>query len=334
MFPSFPSTFRPGVVVLILLVLLPTMAVADSEVRRFKFVYESRIGPVASGRGPVHVWIPLPRDDDAQQVVKLDVDANIDGVIEAGDEHGNRWWHGSLEVSNGEPIWVRLEAIIERRPLADASGPGAPAAPAPDPASLQRYLEANERVLVGHEILDPILAEIREKAGSQQPDRMARAIYDWVVDNVEYKKVGSGWGNGDTFWACNERYGNCTDFHALLISLARTEGIPARFEMGFPIPDGKNAGKIEGYHCWVELYLPDVGWMPVDASEAFKHPEKREMLYGGRPTDRIHFTTGRDLRLGPDHEDKALNYFVYPYVEVDRQADAVPVEKSFSYEDG
>ena len=37
-----------------------------------------------------------------------------------------------------------------------------------------------------------------------------QAIYDWVVDNVEYKKVGSGWGNGDTFWACSERYGNCT----------------------------------------------------------------------------------------------------------------------------
>ena len=314
-----------------LLVLLPTLAVADSEGRRFKFVYEARIGPVAAGLGPVHVWIPVPRDDDVQKVVKLAVDASIDGAIEGGDEHGNRWWHGSLDVSNGAPIWIRLEATIERRPLAVGSGSRDRAA---DKASLQRYLEANERVVVGHEILDPILAEIRVMAGSQQPERIARAIYDWVVDNVEYKKVGSGWGNGDTFWACNERYGNCTDFHALLISLARTEGIPARFEMGFPIPDNKNAGKIEGYHCWVELYLPGLGWFPVDASEAFKHPEKREMLYGGQLADRIHFTTGRDLRLGPDHEGQKLNYFVYPYVEVDHRADGVPVEKFFSYQDG
>ncbi len=330
MLPSFPLSPRLGRILLILLVLLPTLAVADSEGRRFKFVYEARIGPVAAGLGPVHVWIPVPRDDAAQKVVKLDVDASIDGVIEAGDEHGNRWWHGSLDVSNGEPIWVRLEATIERRSLAVGSGSRDRAA---DKALLQRYLEANERVVVGHEILDPILAEIRVMAGSQAPERIARAIYDWVVDNVEYKKVGSGWGNGDTFWACNERYGNCTDFHALLISLARTEGIPARFEMGFPIPDNKNAGKIEGYHCWVELYLPGLGWFPVDASEAFKHPEKREVLYGGQPADRIHFTTGRDLRLGPDHEGKKLNYFVYPYVEVDRRADGVPVEKFFSYED-
>ena len=28
-------------------------------------------------------------------------------------------------------------------------------------------------------------------------------------------------------------------------------------------------------------------------------------------------STGRDLRLGSEHQDSALNYFVYPYIEVD-----------------
>ena len=122
------------------------------------------------------------------------------------------------------------------------------------------------------------------------------------IDNVEYKKVGTGWGNGDTFWACNERYGNCTDFHALFISLARSEGIPARFEIGFPVPESRDEGKIAGYHCWVQFYLPEVGWFPIDASEAFKHPERREFFYGSPSRDRIHMTTGRDLELGEGHE--------------------------------
>jgi transglutaminase-like putative cysteine protease len=86
----------------------------------------------------------------------------------------------------------------------------------------------------------------RPRYGGGSPAERARAIYDWVVENVEYKKVGTGWGNGDTFWACSERYGNCTDFHALFISLARTEGIPARFEMGFPVPDSRPSGEIGG----------------------------------------------------------------------------------------
>ena len=84
-------------------------------------------------------------------------------------------------------------------------------------------LGPNRRVVVDHPMLDPIRAEIRSAVGAGDKAATARGIYDWVVDNVEYKKVGRGWGNGDTFRACNERYGNCTDFHALFISLARTE---------------------------------------------------------------------------------------------------------------
>ncbi len=149
--------------------------------------------------------------------------------------------------------------------------------------------------MVDHPILQPMLTEIRQLAGLGASDKKARAIYDWVVEHMEYKKVGSGWGNGDTFWACSQRYGNCTDFHALVISLARTEGIPARFEIGFPVP------------------------------------EDRELFYGTQPADRIHFTTGRDLTLGPDHRGPPLNFFIYPRVEIDGQPQEAPIETRFRY---
>ena len=184
---------------------------------------------------------------------------------------------------------------------------------------------------VGQEILQPILEEIHASRENDSPAATARAIYDWVVDNVEYKKVGSGWGNGDTYWACSERYGNCTDFHALFISLARSEGIPARFEIGFPVPLDRPAGTIGGYHCWVQFYLPDQGWVPIDASEAAKHPEQRELLFGTHPADRIHFTTGRDLVFTPGSAAMPLNYFIYPYVEVGGKPWRVDLETSFSY---
>ncbi|MEE8093041.1 MAG: transglutaminase-like domain-containing protein, partial [Gammaproteobacteria bacterium] len=143
----------------------------------------------------------------------------------------------------------------------------------------------------------------------------------------------TGWGNGDTFWACNERYGNCTDFHSLFISLARTKNIPARFDMGFPVPDDRSEGNISGYHCWVNFYSPETGWFPVDASEAFNHPERRELYFGSQPLDRIHFTTGRDIRLGRGHQDRPLNYFIYPYVEVGGERFDGPIESRFSYRD-
>ena len=76
-----------------------------------------------------------------------------------------------------------------------------------------------------------------------------------------------------------------------------------------------------------------MGWVPVDASEAFKHPERRDDFYGGQGADRIRFTTGRDLELGNRQKSGPLNYFIYPHVEVAGEAWSGPVEKTFSYED-
>jgi hypothetical protein len=305
---------------------------AAEEVRTFSFDYSASIATPEAGAGPVHVFIPLAAETDQQRVVAEKILASIPGEVEVEDAYGNRYWHGSLEQSDGSPVAVTITTTVERRGSRLVTPAGeTPALSAALREEFARFLESNARVLVDDPILQPILAEVRAAAGSDDPAILGRAIYDWVVDNVEYKKVGTGWGNGDTYWACNERYGNCTDFHALFISLARTESIPARFEIGFPVPTDRAEGEIGGYHCWVQYYLPGIGWFPIDASEAFKDPSKREFYYGSHPTDRIHFSTGRDLQLGAAHRGAPLNYFIYPHVEVNGKLWQGAVERKFSY---
>jgi transglutaminase-like putative cysteine protease len=311
--------------------ILFTPALAADEVRRFTFRYATTVGPVEAGAGPVHVWVPLAVENHAQRVIAEKIDASIPGVVEVEDTYGNRFWHGHVDRSDGRALTVVVETTVERRVHHRAAAPRSDGLAGGEQDAFRRFLGPNKRVVVDHPILAPILAEVRARAESDDKAATARAIYDWVVDNVEYKKVGTGWGHGDTFWACNERYGNCTDFHALFISLARSEEIPARFEIGFPVPEHREAGEISGYHCWVEFYLPETGWFPIDASEAFKHPEKRKLFYGTHPADRIHFSTGRDLKLGPDHRARPLNYFVYPHVEVDGRTWRGDLDKHFSY---
>jgi transglutaminase-like putative cysteine protease len=308
---------------------------APSDIRTFAFTYQARIGPIAAQQGPVHVFVPLPFEDAHQRVRSLEVDASIAGRVEREARYGNRFWHGFVATPNGDAIDLTVRSVVERRSWQIDAQDGAVSQPLADSerAELAQFLQANQRVAVGHPVLQPILAEVRQASPSASPSARARAIYEWVVDNMVYKKVGTGWGNGDTFWACSERYGNCTDFHALFISLARTEGIPARFEMGFPIPQDRPEGEIGGYHCWVQFYLPGQGWVPIDASEAFKHPERRLLYFGSQPTDRIHFTTGRDLRLGEGHQDDPLNYFIYPHVEVAGKRYEGPIQRSFRYQE-
>jgi transglutaminase-like putative cysteine protease len=145
----------------------------------------------------------------------------------------------------------------------------------------------------------------------------ARAIYDYVFTTMRYDKTGTGWGRGDVLYACDAKKGNCTDFHSLFIAMARSQGIPARFEIGFPLPADKHSAEIAGYHCWSDFYIDGKGWIPVDISQAWKHPEKRDYFFGAHDVNRVQFSMGRDLQLNPSQNGKPLNYFVYPYVEVD-----------------
>jgi transglutaminase-like putative cysteine protease len=305
-----------------------------AESRALRFTYEAEVGPL-TGSGPAHVFVPLAESDEHQRVLSREVTSSIPGSIEREVEHGNVFWHGELDEPHGRTIHVRVDYVVERIPYRreGLEGSGDRALSPAEARQFRRYLDADELVPVNHPVLQPALGDVRETAPVDDKARTARAIYDWLVDNVEYKKVGTGWGNGDAFWACSERYGNCTDFHSLFNALARTSGIPARFEIGFPIPEDRGKGDIPGYHCWAQFYLSEVGWVPVDASEAFKHPERREDFYGGQGADRIRFTTGRDIRLGAFQQSGPLNYFIYPHVEVGGQPWNGPMEKTFSFED-
>ena len=57
--------------------------------------------------------------------------------------------------------------------------------------------------------------------------------------------------------------------------------------------------------------------MPVDASEASKHPEKHDYYFGHFDESRVAFTIGRDLVLTPPQKGEPLNYLIYPYAELD-----------------
>ena len=268
--------------------------------REFIFEYSVK---VPAQTAPTDIYLPIATSNETQRIVSRQVDIDVDAASEVERKYGNRYWHARVPTGEAANITIRYHV---RRALAG------PVKTVLSTKERDLYLQANERVPVTGDLIDRVLKDVRPPK-EDTASAWARAIYEYVVTTMEYKKVGSGWGNGDTYWACSQRYGNCTDFHALFISLARRKGIPARFEVGFPVPQDRAAGEIGGYHCWVSFYDGEA-WVPIDASEAKKHPQQRDELFGGQPADRIFFTQGRDLLLG--QHSGPLNYFVYPLVEV------------------
>ena len=187
------------------------------------------------------------------------------------------------------------------------------------------------------EPLVPLDGPIRELAvgatkGLTTAEERARAIYEKVTGMMKYDKSGTGWGRGDAVYACDAKRGNCTDFHALLIGMARSAGIPARFAIGLPIPESRRSGEIPGYHCWAELYVERRGWVPVDSSEASKNPAKRNYFFGHHDENRLEFSRGRHLTLAPAQQGPPLNFFVYPYAEVDGRPHEA-IDRSFTFTD-
>ncbi len=185
-----------------------------------------------------------------------------------------------------------------------------------DPAVLAQYLKPDRLAPVDGQIRQ-WAQEVVNRAHARTDLEMARAIYNHVVATGKYDKTGKGWGRGDIYYACEERRGNCTDFHAIFIGYARAMGIPARFAIGFPLPADRGEGKIAGYHCWAEFYAKGIGWVPVDASEAAKNPARREYFFRAHDENRVEFSKNRDVTLTPAQKGEPLNYFIYPYAEID-----------------
>jgi transglutaminase-like putative cysteine protease len=286
-----------------------------SSIRAFEATYVASVEQVPAGVGRLEAWIPLPSDTPAQKIRGVRIESPYPWSIRRERENGNSYLYLVAAQPRGGRLEVRVSFEVERREVLRSVLVGELAA---KPEGLERYLQADRLVT-----LSPRVRELARQVtwGARTPEGKARAIYEWLVNTMVYDKTTPGWGSGDTERACDVQKGNCTDFHSVFISLARAEGIPARFVIGFPLKK-EPAGTIPGYHCWAEIYLDGVGWLPVDASDASKTMDaaRRQYLFGNLDPDRIQFTVGRDLRFDPPPCAEPLNYFIYPHAEADGRA--------------
>jgi transglutaminase-like putative cysteine protease len=323
--------YRIAASALVLLAAVSTGIAAFSKVsapqRSFEFTYVARI-PNAPDATISKVWIPLPQSSEFQSIRNLKIESPVPYTMQRDAEYGNEYAYLEMPAKKDaapSEVRIRFQATRQEHRVDLDAHPSA-AVTMDSAKNLRRFLEPDRRVP-----LQGVIAELsaQQTHGIDEPIAKARAIYDYVIATMRYDKSGTGWGNGDAIWACTAKRGNCTDFHSLFIGMMRAARIPARFEIGFSLPPQQHSGAITGYHCWAEFYVQPYGWIPVDASEAWKHPEKKTYFFGAHDDDRVQFTLGRDIRLDPPQQGDSLNYFIYPYAEADGKP--VAVETNFSF---
>jgi transglutaminase-like putative cysteine protease len=287
----------------------------DQKERHFTFHYAFTVKNVSPGER-VRVWIPLAHSDAYQDVKVITSSGDLALKQVRQREYGNEVLYAQTAKADKAEYKFSVEYdVVRKEHVVLVNGKpvsGSRAAPLPR-LELARFLEPDRLVPVTGV---PAQLAAQETKGATTELEKAHDIYEYVFRTMKYDKSGEGWGHGDTLWACDSKHGNCTDFHSVFISMARAEKIPARFQIGFPLPADKHSAEIPGYHCWAEFYLEGTGWVPVDISEAWKHQEKHDYFFGAHDVNRMQFTQGRDLKLAPAQDGAPLNYFVYPYVEI------------------
>jgi Transglutaminase-like superfamily len=301
--------------------------------RSFSFDYVAAVKGIPAGVKVLELWLPIPHDDTYQAISDLRIESSQPYRMHSA-QYGNKMLNISVKDPQPAGITVTLRFKATRREhinlLVGQSNPIAPPNETTD-RDMARWLQPDRLVPLDDKIKE-WATEVVEAAQAKTDLEKTRAIYRHIVATVKYDKSGQGWGRGDIYYACDARRGNCTDFHAIFIGYCRALGIPARFAIGFPLPSERGAGEISGYHCWAECYVKDLGWVPVDASEAAKDPQRRDYFFGAHDENRIEFTRGRDLTLNPKQKGDALNYFIYPYAEIDGKPFS-GVDRTFKYRD-
>ena len=278
--------------------------------RTFRLDYGATLTRLPKGVR-VRVWIPVPQTTTEQTIKPLGTDLPAKGSVATESAYGNRVLYFEAPGPEDGHVSFRSSWQVTRyevRGLNDAGRRVSLTA-----RQRKQFLSANSLVPISGRPLELL----RNLDIPENPLALGRSLYDRVDEHVRYDKSKPGYGNGDVRWVCDSRFGNCTDFHSLFISLARSKGLPARFEIGLPRPPRRGQGEIGGYHCWALFHTETHGWVPVDISEADKNPALKDYYFGNLTEDRVTFSIGRDINLVPRQSGPPLNYFVYPYVEVD-----------------
>jgi transglutaminase-like putative cysteine protease len=264
--------------------------------------------------GVTRIWLPTPLSSDTPYQRSMgNVWSADNGKVSFGTDPkfgaGMVW----AEFPQGETPVLTLTSRFATRDIAvDLSRPGN--AQPEDKASLAPYTASYE--------LMPTDGIVKQTAdgivkGQRTDLEKARALYEWIVENTYRDPKTRGCGTGDVkFMVENKTYGGkCADLNALFVTLARSQGIPARDVYGVRVAGsglgykslGRTGGDItNAQHCRAEFYLASHGWVPVDPADVRKVMLEED---GGKKIDDPMVVAARKRLFG----SWEMNWLAYNY---------------------
>lgn len=255
----------------------------------------------------VRCWLPFPREDNRRQtnVKLLSVGSDNYIVTPSSPVYPHRTLYMEKVTEKDTPLefsieftyssaaeWFNLEEK-EIKPYDKTSD------------LYKTYTSERE----SHIIFTDKIKALSEQIVSDETDpyQIVKKIFDWITDSYPW----AGAREYSTLpnipeYVIDNNHGDCGQVSLLFITLARYNGIPAKWQSGFMMhPGGLNL------HDWAEVYYEGIGWVPVDQSFGRKD-------YFDSDNERYFFSNGIDAYRWIVNDDYSRPLFpakIYPRSE-------------------
>ena len=228
---------------------------------RMKLTYSIDVDANAVPDGEmIRCWMPFPREGNARQKNLKLISSEPENAKIAGNKNLQRSVYLEKRAKKDQPTIFRIEFEIE---------------------TSAQYFDLNPDEIKPYNIESSAFSEntcerapqivftskIRKLANhiladETNPLKKVQKIYSWISDSVrwasalEYSVMPDIPG-----YVMDTRHGDCGMQTLLFMTLARSQGIPAKWQSGWMLHPGE-----VNLHDWCEVYFEGVGWVPVDQS--------------------------------------------------------------------
>ncbi len=121
-----------------------------------------------------------------------------------------------------------------------------------------KYLSDNDKYQINHPVIQNTVKRV--VGDETNPYWIVRKLHHHLIDNLKYIMDGA-WDMAPT--VLSQGHGSCSEYTFVFIAMCRAAGLPARY-VGATWIKKDEASMDDVYHRWVEVYLPNFGWVPTD----------------------------------------------------------------------
>lgn len=252
----------------------------------------------------LEVWMPKPSSYDSQKIERVDILTMPYNVMI--DKYGNtiiHWENLDLYLENFKSLELPCASMAIYCTLYETKN-------YINRGSVGQYNKTDSQYLLytcPEQFIESndtqIITTANNIAGNiTNPYDKACLIYDWTLAHMEYEKKK---GLNSAKRELESGYGDCWEYSVLFSALCRAEGIPTRLVLGFWLEEEESFSNAMSRsdanerrilnptgHVWTEVYIPNYGWIPIDASMGDSDKYYKDYYFGNLDNERLIFQKG------------------------------------------